>query len=68
MPISDYRTALVTGASSGIGAATVERLCREGVVVHALARSAGALDDLARRTGCTPHVADVSDLPSPGAS
>ena len=24
MPISDYRTALVTGASSGIGAAVVE--------------------------------------------
>jgi NADP-dependent 3-hydroxy acid dehydrogenase YdfG len=63
MPFSDYRTALVTGASSGIGAATVERLCAEGLQVHALARSAGKLDALAARTGCIPHAIDVSDLP-----
>lgn len=56
-----YRTALVTGASSGIGAATVERLRREGLQVHALARSADALDELARRTGCIPHALDVTD-------
>ena len=62
MPISDYKTALVTGASSGIGAATVERLCREGVTVHALARRTDALEALAARTGCIPHAADVSDL------
>lgn len=62
MPFSDYRTALVTGASSGIGAATVERLRAEGLEVHALARSAGKLDDLAKRTGCIPHAADVGDL------
>ncbi len=61
MPFSDYRTALVTGASSGIGAATVERLRREGLEVHALARSAEALDELARRTGCIPHALDVMD-------
>lgn len=61
MPFSDYRTALVTGASSGIGAATVERLRREGLEVHALARSADALDELARRTGCIPHALDVTD-------
>lgn len=61
MPFSDYRTALVTGASSGIGAAVVERLSREGLEVHALARSAGALAELAERTGCTPHAIDVSD-------
>lgn len=64
MPISDYKTALVTGASSGIGAATVERLCREGVTVHALARSRDALEALAGRTGCIPHTVDVSDLPA----
>lgn len=62
MPFSDYRKALVTGASSGIGAAVVERLCREGLEVHGLARSAEALGDLARRTGCIPHVLDVTDL------
>lgn len=61
MPFSDYRTALVTGASGGIGAAVVERLCREGLQVHALARSAPALDSLSERTGCVPHVIDVTD-------
>ncbi len=62
MPFSDYKTALVTGASSGIGAAVVERLCAEGLQVHALARSADALDALAQRTGCIPHAIDVTDL------
>jgi NADP-dependent 3-hydroxy acid dehydrogenase YdfG len=62
MPFSDYRTALVTGASSGIGAAVVERLRREGLEVHALARGAKALDELAERTGCIAHVLDVTDL------
>lgn len=62
MPFSDYKTALVTGASSGIGAAVVERLCKEGLQVHALARSAGKLAELAARTGCIPHAIDVSDL------
>ena len=61
MPISDYTTALVTGASSGIGAAVVERLCREGLQVHALARRADALASLAARTGCIPHAIDVTD-------
>lgn len=63
MPFSDYRTALVTGASSGIGAAVVERLAGEGIEVHALARSAGALAELAGRTGCVPHAIDVTDRP-----
>ena len=64
MPFSDYRTALVTGASSGIGAAVVERLCREGLEVHAIARSAEPLERLAERTGCIPHAIDVSDTPA----
>ena len=62
MPFSDYKTALVTGASSGIGAAVVERLCKEGLQVHALARGAEALAALAERTGCVAHVLDVTDL------
>lgn len=61
MSFSDYKTALVTGASSGIGAAVVERLCQEGLEVHALARSAAPLARLAERTGCIPHVIDVRD-------
>lgn len=62
MPFSDYKTALVTGASAGMGEAIVERLCKEGIVVHALARRSDELERLAARTGCIPHVVDVSDV------
>lgn len=62
MPFSDYKTALVTGASSGIGAAIVERFCKEGLEVHALARSADLLQELSGRTGCIAHAVDVRDL------
>lgn len=61
MPFSDYKTALVTGASSGIGAAIVERLCAEGLEVHAVARNGELLRKLAERTGCITHVIDVTD-------
>ncbi|APO77961.1 short-chain dehydrogenase/reductase SDR family protein (plasmid) [Rhizobium etli 8C-3] len=64
MPFSDYKTALVTGASSGIGAAVVERLRQENIEVHAVARSGQALQMLAARTGCIPHVIDVTDRPA----
>ncbi len=64
MTISAYRTALVTGASSGIGAATVRRLAAEGLKVHALARDAARLETLARETGCIAHAVDVGDLAS----
>ncbi len=63
MPFSDYKTALVTGASSGIGAAVVKRLCQEGLTVHAIARSADALAALSEETGCIAHVLDVTSLP-----
>lgn len=62
MPFSDYKTALVTGASSGIGAAVVGRLRREGLEVHALARSKDSLQALAAETGCIAHALDVTDL------
>ncbi|CAN7695287.1 SDR family oxidoreductase [Rhizobium rhizogenes] len=61
MPFSDYKTALVTGASSGIGAAIVERFCAEGLEVHAVARNGELLQKLAGRTGCIAHVIDVTD-------
>ncbi|HBF28715.1 SDR family oxidoreductase [Rhizobium sp.] len=61
MPFSDYKTALVTGASSGIGAAIVERLCAENIEVHAVARSGDLLKQLADKTGCIAHVIDVTD-------
>lgn len=53
--------ALVTGASSGIGRATAERLAAEGFTVHATARRADRLAELAERTGCLTHVVDVRD-------
>ncbi|MCS6876722.1 MAG: SDR family oxidoreductase [Geminicoccaceae bacterium] len=56
-----YRTALVTGASRGIGAAIVRALCAEGLEVHAVARSAEPLRALAQATGCRPLVLDVTD-------
>ena len=62
MPFSDYKTALVTGASSGMGAAVVRRLRAEGIQVHALARSRKSLLALAEQTGCIAHVMDVKDL------
>jgi NADP-dependent 3-hydroxy acid dehydrogenase YdfG len=62
MPFSHYQTALVTGASSGMGAAIVRRLRKEGIAVHALARSRDGLLALAQETGCVAHVLDVTDL------
>jgi NADP-dependent 3-hydroxy acid dehydrogenase YdfG len=59
---SDYRTALVTGASSGIGAATVRRLRTEGLEVHALARDVHRLARLSAETGCRVCEVDVNDL------
>jgi NAD(P)-dependent dehydrogenase (short-subunit alcohol dehydrogenase family) len=43
------KVAVVTGASSGIGEATALELSRRGAFVAAAARSAGKLEDLARR-------------------
>lgn len=61
MSFSDYRTALVTGASTGIGACVVERLAKQGLTVHAVARNVERLDELAERTGCVPHPLDITD-------
>ena len=61
MPDAPYRTAIVTGASRGIGAATVRRLSELGLAVHAVARSAEPLQKLAKETGCTPVALDIAD-------
>lgn len=61
------RRALVVGASSGIGAALVERLAREGWQVAALARRAEELEALRARCAAGPgrvhvRVHDVHDF------
>lgn len=60
------RVALVTGGSSGIGAATAKRLAAEGVSVGVLGRDADETEQMAsgitRRGGqAIPLIADVSD-------
>ncbi|HLZ01000.1 MAG TPA: SDR family oxidoreductase [Bradyrhizobium sp.] len=62
MGFADYRTALVTGASSGIGAPTVRRLSADGLKVYAVARDARRLASLSTETGCRACAVDVSDL------
>ena len=59
MALSDYRTALVTGASSGIGRAVAVALAGRGLEVHAVARRADRLAALA--DGCHAHALDVTD-------
>ena len=61
MPFSDYRTALVTGASTGMGYAIAERLAREGLVVHGIGRNQAGLKALAESAGVITHVLDVTD-------
>ena len=61
---NDYKTALVTGASSGIGRATVKALVNKGIKVYALARRKNKLNQLSKETGCINIVMDIRDRKS----
>ena len=56
------RIALITGAASGIGAATTRLFVREGATVVAIDRNAEALEDLGRDgLAAEPFACDVTD-------
>ncbi|WP_100835881.1 3-hydroxybutyrate dehydrogenase [Kitasatospora fiedleri] len=55
------RTALVTGAASGIGRACAEAFAAAGAHVYVVDLAAGPAEELAARIGGTAHVADLSD-------
>ncbi len=55
------RTILVTGASGGIGGATVRQLVAANADVIASGRSQTALDALARETGCRTLAFDLTE-------
>lgn len=57
---------MVTGASSGIGAATVRALAASDWSVVAVARRQSKLEALAKETGCEYYVCDLKDKEAVG--
>jgi L-xylulose reductase len=55
---------LVTGASGGIGAATVRKLVEAGVEVYAGGRDIEKLESLAAETGCRALPCDLTSQDS----
>lgn len=58
---ASIRTAVVTGASSGIGAATARRLAAEGFRVYCIARRTERITALASEIGGVALTCDVTD-------
>ena len=56
-----YKTALVTGASSGIGKAVVRLLSKKKFKVTAIARRKNKLLKLSKETGCEIIIMDIRD-------
>jgi NADP-dependent 3-hydroxy acid dehydrogenase YdfG len=65
--MSVLRTAVVTGASSGIGAATARALAGAGFHVYCAARRADRIEPLAQQIGGTAVTCDVTDRASVAA-
>lgn len=62
------KVVLITGGSSGIGAAAARRFAAEGARVAVIARRADALGKLAQQIGALAIAADVSDGPQVAAA
>ncbi len=58
------KVAVVTGASSGIGAAAAQALCQHGYQVYIGARRIDRLNEVADATGATAYYLDVTDAHS----